>query len=306
MWPLRFPRSLTSRQDPDRRRREAARADRARRLALAQSASTLMPYLTVELRGLVFVVGGPEAEQLVANRNRSDFVVLERTTSVLAAGAAHGVDGRTLVDVGANIGTTSLTALACSGFRRSLAIEPDPENARLLRSNAALNGLEERVTLIEAAAGSRPGRAEFTRGRYEDGRWRSGTGRLRSEAPSTLTVEVITLDGLVEAAAVDPPEVGLLWLDVQGHELDVLRGARSFVAVRVPIVLALRPLELTHEDDLDRLVSLLAGGYEGFVDLRRPNLEPPWEPEYRPLERLRDYRGQAITTDVLAVPRLPG
>jgi hypothetical protein len=47
---------------------------------------------------------------------------------------AHG----TLIDVGANVGVTTLPALRRFGFERAIAIEPSPDNVRLLRAALAL------------------------------------------------------------------------------------------------------------------------------------------------------------------------
>jgi FkbM family methyltransferase len=44
-----------------------------------------------------------------------------------------------------------------------------------------------------------------------------------------------TLDTLAEEGTVDVDEVGLLWLDVEGHELDVLTGATTLLERSVPM-----------------------------------------------------------------------
>jgi FkbM family methyltransferase len=64
-----------------------------------------------------------------------------------------------MIDAGANIGFSSVY-LACRwGATRIVAVEPDPENAELLRRNLAQNGVEAEV--IEAAVGAEDGEASF-------------------------------------------------------------------------------------------------------------------------------------------------
>jgi len=62
-----------------------------------------------------------------------------------------------LIDVGANIGTITIPALKRGLLKTATAIEPHPHNLRLLRANIALNGLEDRVTVLAQAVGDRSG-----------------------------------------------------------------------------------------------------------------------------------------------------
>lgn len=133
------------------------------------------------------------------------------------------------VDVGANIGTTCLPALHVHEFRRAIAIEPEQSNARLLAANAALNGLSERITIHQVAASDRTGTLRLSI-------HPSNSGGHRVTEGAGQEVAATTLDSLLEAEGVSPADVGLLWIDVQGHELAVLRGAGSLLAARVPFV----------------------------------------------------------------------
>src|SRR5580658_5386055 len=62
-----------------------------------------------------------------------------------------------LIDVGANIGVICIPAVARGYVKRAIAIEPDPGNCRLLRTNVALNGLTETVSVHEVACGTLDG-----------------------------------------------------------------------------------------------------------------------------------------------------
>ena len=63
------------------------------------------------------------------------------------------------VDVGANIATHTIRALTAGSFSSAVAVEPDPRVLPLLKANLALNQLDERVKVVESAAGDRPGEA---------------------------------------------------------------------------------------------------------------------------------------------------
>ena len=60
--------------------------------------------------------------------------------------------GRAL-DIGAHIGGVTIGLAVDNPGLRVIAVEPVPDNARLLRENVAANGLADRVLVIEGAAG---------------------------------------------------------------------------------------------------------------------------------------------------------
>src|SRR4029077_20997598 len=138
-------------------------------------------YVVAERREGTFVLPVQGAAKLFANPRRTEFVVLDRALQTLRE---HGVaaQGGPIVDVGANIGTTVVTALVVHGFERGVAIEPDPENRKVLRASLALSGVADQVAVIGAAASSGPGEAAFTRQRWGGGKHRIGSGRLRDDA----------------------------------------------------------------------------------------------------------------------------
>ncbi len=71
------------------------------------------------------------------------------TDAVLLAAAATLGPGESFVDVGAGVGTAGLAlALRCPGVT-GLLLEADPTTADFARRNAALNGVEDRVDVIE-------------------------------------------------------------------------------------------------------------------------------------------------------------
>src|SRR5204863_8857524 len=113
------------------------------------------------------------AAKLFPNPRRTEFVVLARALQTLRE---HGVErrGGTIVDVGANIGTTVVPALVVHGFERGVAIEPDPENRKVLRASLALSELDDRVAVVAAAASSGARQASFTRTRWSGGQHRLG------------------------------------------------------------------------------------------------------------------------------------
>lgn len=267
------------------------------RLGFLEQARAHTSHVSVQLDGVRYFVATDDhgmGEDLFARGLRPEMVVLRRTLQVLG-----GIDGGTLVDVGANVGTTVLPGLNL-GFADAVAIEPGPETARLLRANCALNGRHDQVTVVEAAASDEEGEAELDVSRSP------GTYALAAGAAhATVRVAVVSIDGLVRRGTIDPRRVSLFWIDAQGHERRVLEGASSLLAERPPLVLALRRRKLERDEGgLDRLLELLAPGYAKVVDLRAPNLlAPRWKPATRAFADVPQILETRRTTDVLFLPR---
>jgi FkbM family methyltransferase len=116
-----------------------------------------------------------------------------------------------VIDVGANVGDTALTASLQVGPKgRVWAIEPHPRTFQFLTGNIALNSAAN-ITALKAAAASEPGRLTFGDGRRDD---------MNRVGEHGLYVEAERLDDLVHDRRID-----LLKIDVEGYELPVLKGA---------------------------------------------------------------------------------
>ena len=148
----------------------------------------------------------------------------------------HRYEGTTFLEVGANFGVYCLPAVSELGFARAVAYEPDPASFALLEQNIERNGLGDRVSAHHAALSAQPGELTLSLGTGNAGDNRivdpeSGSRR------ATVRVPARTFDDEVAAGRIPLDDLGLVWLDVQGHEGEVLAGADSLLASRVPIVL---------------------------------------------------------------------
>jgi FkbM family methyltransferase len=144
--------------------------------------------------------------------------------------------GMTMVDVGAHGGFYTLLAARQVGAQgHVVAFEPSPRERRRLLLNLRLNRARN-VVVSDAAVGARSGRSEFfvVAGRQ------TGFNSIRlpgiDQPVRRLNVPLVTLDGYLMSAGVE--SVDLVKLDVEGGELDVLRGSpRVFESRPRPIVL---------------------------------------------------------------------
>ena len=203
------------------------------------------------------------------------------------------------IDAGAHVGTTTLAALA-AGFSSCVAIEPSPETCRLLRANVALNGVHDRVTVIETALSNTQGTAILDLGKGSPSKNRLvGPGEAKG---ATIEVVQTTLDQLVASGQIDDVEVGFLWIDVEGSEPQVLLGASLLLGRGVPTVVEVNP-KVGNPEIARELLAALERHYTHVRDLG-PRSSGRFEPVAELVTIADRYREHHKFTDVL-LARLP-
>ncbi|HWA10142.1 MAG TPA: FkbM family methyltransferase [Opitutaceae bacterium] len=132
--------------------------------------------------------------------------------------------GMRVLDVGSNLGLYSVLAARLAGEGgRVICFEPDARLHAALRRNLAANGLA-RVETHAVALGAAAGEMEFHRSVINSGDNHLGVERSALFRRRT-TVPVVRLDDYLPGLALD-----LVKLDVQGWELNVLRGMPDILA----------------------------------------------------------------------------
>jgi FkbM family methyltransferase len=170
--------------------------------------------------------------------------------------------GGDMVDVGAYVGLYALAAAPRAG--RVLAFEPNAAARARLERNVTLNGAANVVVDGRALSDSAGARKLWVGG---DTAWSTlREGWLAGSEP--VEVEATTLDSEVDRLGLEPAFVKV---DVEGHEVDVLRGGAATIAAKRPVVLC----EVGPETGVG--VEELLPGYRGYRVLPR-RLERPWGP----------------------------
>jgi FkbM family methyltransferase len=116
------------------------------------------------------------------------------------------------IDVGAHIGNHTAWLSGVCGLN-VLAFEPNPDTRAQLERNVKLNGLQNKVRVIGAAAGAAPARARLEI--LKDG----NSGMVRAITDAAGDLDVVTIDSL------DLHDVALIKIDVEGAEVAILQGA---------------------------------------------------------------------------------
>ena len=122
----------------------------------------------------------------------------------------------TLLDCGANYGYWSvLVTSAPFGSHKAIAIEPSSQNFPKLANNARVNG--NRFELMKCAVGATRGTARLSGTKHE-------AFSIAGKTSGGEEVPVIALDNLVEDGKVSPDGKFLIKLDVEGVEIEAIKG----------------------------------------------------------------------------------
>jgi FkbM family methyltransferase len=132
-----------------------------------------------------------------------------------------------LWDVGALFGVFSLAFTLTGKGRRALAFEPNPSSSAKLKECLKLNPAAK-VEVFESAVGLPGEVVEFERGFHYTAV--AGLSVRPNEKDLTRT-ETVSIDELIERGAA-PPDI--IKIDVEGHEFEVLKGARKLLLAKKP------------------------------------------------------------------------
>jgi FkbM family methyltransferase len=195
--------------------------------------------------------------------------------------------GGLLVDVGAHHGLMSVMFCLAAPSNRVVGFEPSLPLADVAKRLAELNRLADRMSFHTELVGEKPG---VTR------TWLDEHHFIRVDAPPegqiTTETRVRTLD---EICATLAPAV--VKIDVEGAELEVLRGAMETLRTHRPVLLLeihLNEMEARGDDprEIGCILAQLGYGWETSLGRRLPE----W----------RVFGSAAAVQRVVARPRTPG
>lgn len=212
---------------------------------------------------------------------------------------------RTVVEVGANIGTTTIPLLVRYGAARVEAFEPEPFNYDLLRCNLILNHVDARAVTHQLAISDANGEVMFELCgiNFGDHRVRvaddAGVARHGEGDRSTITVAARRLD---DAVTTPTDEIGLVWVDAQGHEAHILDGGGHLLALGIPWAIEYWPYGLSRQGGLTRLNHAIAQRFTHVVDVRQSMRDGrAVQVETTGLDRLAAAMGEDYT-DLILIP----
>lgn len=169
--------------------------------------------------------------------------------------------GNTVLEVGANMGYHTLAMAAVIGPQGKIhTFEANPDLVQLLKATIAINGYDDRITLLPVAASDREGTLSFA---YDPLYIGGGHIMRASEQPKggvQITVPTVTIDKQFQ----DLKSIDFLRMDAEGAEPLVIRGAKQLLgrSPNVKIVVEWSTLMMGAHCNLQGFVDEMSG--DGF------------------------------------------
>jgi FkbM family methyltransferase len=127
------------------------------------------------------------------------------------------IEGRTVIDIGAGVGDTTIL-FVLRGARRVIALEPYPSLYKKALINVKINGVEDRVVLVNAGLGS------FDDEICTEIRDVNGYYLFKPSSKCDIKVKMYTLSSLIREFRI--AKGSILKMDCEGCEYDALLSAK--------------------------------------------------------------------------------
>ena len=134
------------------------------------------------------------------------------------------IKGSYLIDAGAFVGDSSIV-LAEYTDKKVLSIEPEENNFELLKKTIKLNKLQNKIDAFKSALDKESRKV---------GIYNGGPGSIIENQPNNNIITTTTLDNLVGSKY---QKIGLIKMDVEGYEMNILLGSKNIIERDRPILL---------------------------------------------------------------------
>lgn len=146
------------------------------------------------------------------------------------------------LDIGANIGSTSLLWNSETKYGKIYAIEPHPMTYLSLIRNIQINKAEQEIFPHQLSIGADDG--EMTLFIPEDGTMAMMPGNY-SWIGSEITIPSLSLDSFIKKEGLD--SIDIMKIDIEGYEVEALKGASKTLKNTKHVVLEYHSLKLKEE-----------------------------------------------------------
>lgn len=135
------------------------------------------------------------------------------------------------IDIGANVGAFLIDTSRYSNVS-VIAFEPSVKCAEAISNSMKLNRVQN-WSVHQCLVGERVGLVNFDEGSDPQG---ASIFSVGSNSTNT-TISMVKLDCVHELNAIHPGDVVVLLMDVEGYELNVMRGAIDFIKRHQPLII---------------------------------------------------------------------
>jgi len=178
-----------------------------------------------------------------------------------------------LYDIGANLGVICIPAVKRGLIKKAFAVEPELRNFELLKTNVALNNLENKISIYNYALSNQDDQ-EIEMELAEDN---SGDHRIKNQVKFNIHNEENRKIVKVKTKKFDTlfketkQNNDLIWIDTQGYEPLILQGAKKLIESKASIVIEFWPYALKRANLWEKMFEVLKH-FNFYVDLSNQEL----------------------------------
>lgn len=183
----------------------------------------------------------------------------------------------TVLECGANIGFYAFIEASVLGEQANIyAVEPDPRNIELLRRGVKENEFEDRIKIVQSAFGPEKGEATLNRSTQSNCS-RVGEAPEFGTTSESITVDVQSVDGFLNDHDIEPTDVNVVRMDVEGYESKILEGMSNLLKTDSDLVLFIEiHRRLTKEEELEEVIgSLRDAEFDLSLAVYEPRVREP-------------------------------
>lgn len=143
--------------------------------------------------------------------------------------------GTTMLDIGANIGLTSIPFLSRIPSLNVISVEPSPTTLPYLLKTHKASSFGHRWTILDKAVSDRVGKVPYRLACSAEGAYESILDTRRATFTQAIEVESTTIDNIwIDQGQ---PEISVIKIDIEGADLLALRGGTTCILTNRPAII---------------------------------------------------------------------
>lgn len=230
-----------------------------KKIEITEKAREVMPYISVETDGMAFVFNNKDI--LIPNIMIGYGKTFSKEEMEFVYNMSPKFDRGYFLDIGANVGTSSI--YFCKKLNSSLkyiCFEPLKENVKCLKANCILNECDDIIIENVGVSDKEQEHNMFV----FDGAY--GSSMVCSEDMATTKCRFVTLDKYIEEHGIAKDDIAYIWVDVQGHELEVVHGAiQTLKESPASLYMEFNISMCRSKGKVKEFLELLSGIYKKFI-----------------------------------------
>ncbi len=205
-----------------------------------------------------------------------EYDIYRRSVDFLKAKGFLKATGNILLDIGVNNGVITIGSIICKDFDYSFGVDGCADHIKSCRENLRLNQIEKSAKLFHCIVSDKKRKVSFQKSKTNFGQHCVSGEKddfdyiFNEGSHSRVSAESTTLDTILEPHFSEIERGNsLLWIDVEGHEGFVFKGAKGILSKNLPCVMELCPYMIRRSGmEIEEYISIIQEYWNEFWIIR--------------------------------------